>query len=242
MHRNLIIKAFEKMKAEQEKENGIPLSTTATAKLLSDFIYENQKFQFGERSLVDCYKSANDESEEEVMIRQPKVVEALCSYLGYDSFKSFKDANEGGTTIKEDFTEESKTLLTIIKENKTLSVITTVIISSIIIVVLLIHFSNNERWMVWQNDRYVEVNFDLEKYNFSQLKLYNEYRVDNLRKVSVDCNTEFFDANGEVKIWYGKNAKKELEYFTSYGLHPETGKTLKPITSYMINKYVCPEI
>ncbi|NDI98173.1 hypothetical protein GWA97_03705 [Flavobacterium sp. LaA7.5] len=232
------------MKAEQEKEHGIRLSDNATAKLLSDFIYESQKFQFGERSLIDCYKSAKNESEEEITIKQPKVVQALCLYLGYDSFKSFKDANEVRNAVKEDSPESSgsSNVLAIVKENKILSIISAVIISSIIIVVLLIYFSNKERWMVWQNDRYVEVSFDLEKYNLYQLKLYNEYRVDNLRKIPVDCNTKFFDANGEVKIWYGKNAKKELEFFTSYGLHPETGKTLKPITSYMINKYVCPKM
>jgi len=44
-----------------------------------------------------------------------------------------------------------------------------------------------------------------------------------------------------VKIWYGRNIKKELEFFTSLGLHPETGKTLDPITDYMIKKYACPK-
>jgi hypothetical protein len=57
----------------------------------------------------------------------------------------------------------------------------------------------------------------------------------------VSCETEFFDSNGEAKIWYGKNRKKELESFTAIGLHPETGKTLDPITVYMIRKYICKE-
>lgn len=95
-------------------------------------------------------------------------------------------------------------------------------------------------WMVWNQDHYVEVRFDLEKYNISQLKRCKTERLKNFRKIPVDCNTEFFDSSGKPKIWYGKNAKKTLEYFTSLGLHPETGKTLKPITKYMINKYVCP--
>ena len=33
--------------------------------------------------------------------------------------------------------------------------------------------------------------------------------------------------------------KVVLQYFTALGLHPETGKTLKPITQYMIDKYIC---
>ena len=29
------------------------------------------------------------------------------------------------------------------------------------------------------------------------------------------------------------------EFFTSFGYHPETGDPLKPITEYMIRKYIC---
>ena len=45
--------------------------------------------------------------------------------------------------------------------------------------------------------------------------------------------------DGSERLWYGKNKNKELEYFTAFGKHPETGKTLKPITKYMIAKYIC---
>ena len=50
----------------------------------------------------------------------------------------------------------------------------------------------------------------------------------------------FTSKKGDVKIWYGKNIVKELEYFSLLGVHPETGKTLKPITEYMIKKHICP--
>ncbi len=48
-----------------------------------------------------------------------------------------------------------------------------------------------------------------------------------------------FKEDDSVRIWYGKNREGELEYFSSQGLHPQTGKTLKPITRYMIEKYIC---
>jgi hypothetical protein len=57
--------------------------------------------------------------------------------------------------------------------------------------------------------------------------------------VTPNCEDEFFNEDGSVKLWYGKNKNKDLEYFTALGLHPETGKTLKPITQYMIDKYIC---
>ncbi len=95
--------------------------------------------------------------------------------------------------------------------------------------------------MVWEKSQYVEVKFDTKKYSLGQIKLYNEDRVKHFKKVDVDCNTEFFDSNEKVKIWYGKNKKKTLEYFSALGLHPETSKTLNPITPYMIRKYICEE-
>lgn len=65
---------------------------------------------------------------------------------------------------------------------------------------------------------------------------YNQELLDNFKKVEVNGNTEFF-RHGRPQIWYYKNGG-ELEYFTAPGLHPENGKTLKPITKYMIGKYV----
>ena len=120
------------------------------------------------------------------------------------------------------------------------------IIGAGVIVITLIIFSskqvlsNNMRWMVWDQDHYVEVKLDFDQYDIGQLKIYKQERIDHFKRILVDCNTAFFDNSGAPQIWYGKNAEKTLEFFTSYGLHPETGKTLKPITTYMIGKYVCP--
>ena len=38
--------------------------------------------------------------------------------------------------------------------------------------------------------------------------------------------------------WYYKNDQGEIEYYTSAGLHPVNGETLKAITEYIIEKYV----
>jgi hypothetical protein len=93
--------------------------------------------------------------------------------------------------------------------------------------------------MVWDENQYIEVKFDLDRYDVNQIKIYKDDRIDFFKKVITDCNTNFFSEDGTVQIWYGKNKNKELEYFTSFGLHPETGITLKPITQYMISKYIC---
>lgn len=42
--------------------------------------------------------------------------------------------------------------------------------------------------------------------------------------------------NALGKVWYDKSNKK-IEFFTHYGIHPENGKTLKPITAYILETY-----
>lgn len=98
---------------------------------------------------------------------------------------------------------------------------------------------NDTRWMIWQDDHYVEVAFNAENYNTNQLKLYKEDRFLHFREISVTCDTNFFSNDGGVKNWYGKSTDTALDYFTALGLHPETGKTLKPITQYMIDTHIC---
>lgn len=43
--------------------------------------------------------------------------------------------------------------------------------------------------------------------------------------------------NEKAIIWYSK-VGDSIEFFNTHGMHPETGRALRPITSYIINKYV----
>ncbi|HRA74534.1 MAG TPA: hypothetical protein PLB11_17115, partial [Flavobacterium sp.] len=61
-------------------------------------------------------------------------------------------------------------------------------------------------------------------------------RVINLKKIEVNEQTQFFK-NGKPLVWYCKY-KGKLTYFNSYGINPETGKPLKPMTQYMIDKHI----
>jgi hypothetical protein len=235
MHRLLIIKTFEKVISEEKKSTGIEPSVTSASKILSDYILETQRIPFGEKSLYNYYKASKKSENEDILIKQPKVVQAMSSYLGYDDYEDFKKAN-GFVSTKE---KTSKDFYTIKKKNVFLLVIGLLLL--VIIVLFSIYSLTKERWMVWDNNKYVEVEFNPKKYKLGQLKIYNENRIENFRKITVDCNTKFFDNSGKVKVWYGKNDNKQLEFFSTLGLHPETGKTLKPITGYMIDKYVCPK-
>ncbi|MEW4923939.1 hypothetical protein [Algibacter sp. 2305UL17-15] len=167
----------------------------------------------------------------------------ISEYLGYKNYEDFvsknnsKSIEENKATIdnQDEVLKGKNHLHRFLKNHKT-----TVIVSSLLVIGFLIYYSaNTPRWMVWNETNYMEVTFDTEKYNIGQLKLYNENRIKYFKKINADCDTDFFDSSGNVKIWYGKNNNKALEYFTDLGLHPETGKTLHPITEYMIQKYIC---
>ncbi len=116
-----------------------------------------------------------------------------------------------------------------------------IIICSIIIVGLLIWIpTKKQRWMVWQEDHYKKVPFNLKKYDISELKIHKAEWVKSFKQIVPGCGvTKFFKDDGSPNLWYGKSSEGKLEYFTHYGLHPETGKTLRPITDYMIGRHIC---
>ena len=94
--------------------------------------------------------------------------------------------------------------------------------------------------MIWVKNHYEAVEFDKVKYSAAVSPL-NQIVLDKFKKIAV-CDTTTFFKNGDVDnplVWYGKAPdNKEYEYFIPSRLHPETGKTLKPISTYIIMEYI----
>lgn len=222
MHRALLLAAFKKA----EKETGSTI-ISRLATHISGYILEESGEGFGERSLRDYYKAAKEDKDDRIELR-PFVVKALCAYLGYATFDEF-NANYGKEATGKN------------KIGFRLARVHWIAIAVIVVCFgLFIALSDDaQRVMIWAEDHYEEVPLDVETYPLTDLKLYNEDRIQTFKKVKVDCESQFFDENGLALMWYGKNGKGELEYFTSLARHPETGKTLKKITPYMIRKYIC---
>ncbi len=92
--------------------------------------------------------------------------------------------------------------------------------------------------MQWQKDHYEAVNCETKAVGF--LDLYSTMPLNknmlNFKKIKICDTTTFFKHNKPI-LWYCKNGK-QLEFFNGPGFNPENDKPLKPITQYMINKYL----
>ncbi|RAR47605.1 hypothetical protein [Flavobacterium lacus] len=94
--------------------------------------------------------------------------------------------------------------------------------------------------MQWQNDHYEVV----DCINSATSSSGNDIIALNkslltFRKVEVVDTTIFFSKQGKPLYWYCKvNGKPDFFNELGDGRHPETGKSLNPITHYIIDKYV----
>lgn len=242
MHKTLIQKAFKKAKKDLKEKGKNKPSFTNKAEAISDYIDSVCNYNIGERTLREYFNNAIDLNTENIDldIKQLEVVNGLCNYLGFETYQDFKDSLHETNSD-----EKTSPLLTTIKGNSiNIFIKNKKIIIAFGIIVCTFFIINkslkNQRWMIWKQDHYVEVQLDFKKYNNNQLKKYNQKLIDNFKKInSPDCNTECLTEDGKAKVWYWKKNNEEIEVFTTFGYHPETGKELKPITRHMIRKYIC---
>lgn len=92
--------------------------------------------------------------------------------------------------------------------------------------------------MQWQNDHYELVDCQSEiKTLFATAPIVPiDEDVKELNKLKV-CDTTTFFEGGKAIVWYCK-VNGEPEFFDDSGFHPITGKALRPVTDYIIAKYV----
>lgn len=237
MHNELILSAFKKATDSLENKGVISPSKSAAAELLSDYIDDQLGFRFGERRLRDYYNSALNG--DEVEIKQQAVRNGLSHYLGSNSFEEWLLETNKIVVKPEILIEQqegpSNFLIQFIGKYK----VPFLIALGGLISFISINSFHSEKWMMWEGSQFVQTNFDGHKMEKGQLVVLNPDRIDHFKRIDPNCDTKFFNADGSAQLWYGKNLKGELQYFTDLGRHPETGRTLKPITKYMIGKYIC---
>lgn len=93
--------------------------------------------------------------------------------------------------------------------------------------------------MQWQKDHYEPIDCQSEVnslYASAPIVPFDEDLVE-LNKLDV-CDTTTFYKGGKAIVWYCKMDSETIECFDDPGFHPITGKALRPITGYIIDKYV----
>ncbi|WP_420571940.1 hypothetical protein [Kordia sp.] len=231
MIKKLFLEAFKK--AEQHSgrktKNGI-------ATYLEQIFEEQLGFRVNRITFSRYYEQFIENKGNQAANPKTDLLNQTAKYLGFDNYEDFvkKSQIQQPTTITIDDNDNSTTI-SILKKYKYYMIVVFALITTYTGFEI-----TGQRWMVWNGTEYIKVDFDLDKYDFKQLKRYDEDLYKHFKKVTVDCDTtKFYKSDGSVNIWYGKNYKKELQYFTYHGLHPETGKSLKHITNYMIENHIC---
>ena len=123
----------------------------------------------------------------------------------------------------------------IIKRNKWIRIG----VVSFLVVLGWYYFPEKKECMQWTNDHYEIVDCDLKKEGFiptNAIEVLDPGLV-NLKKITICDTTTCFDKNGVAIIWYAKTTNG-VDFFNSHGMHPENNKPLKPVTRYILEKYV----
>lgn len=215
MSDQLLKDTFKKAGYESEKN-----SVNGKAEFISEYILENFKYSISSKSIIRYYKGES--------IPNQELKNCLCQFLGYDNYEKYLIWN---SSIKTEVIISDSEKSTKNSPKKIITIF--LILISLIGISAYVGFKNGEeKCMLWDNNRYVETSCLGEKF---EQKL-NIHLLHNFRKIKV-TNTSTFFRNGEVQVWYDKS-NNELEYFTAPGIHPTNGKTLKPITKYIIEKYI----
>ncbi|KAB1153710.1 hypothetical protein [Flavobacterium luteum] len=99
-------------------------------------------------------------------------------------------------------------------------------------------FFPDKECMQWNNDHYEEVVCEGSEIGFASINpiFDKDESLFQLKKIEVSDTTTFFK-NDQPIVWYSKRDGK-CEFFNAPGLHPESRKTLRPVSKYIIKKYV----
>lgn len=244
-------------------KNSLPRgSKSSISTYLSSFLEEQYGFERDERSYTRYYKKLIEENTDYNI--DDLALHYLSKYIGYNNFEDFCDRvnleNDDSKTFSLSFKEISEKLQQII-----ITVSPTVLLPDFIkknglgivemtFVLLLVSggvvFSSSKKaplgilslwgtpatekhYMYWDKDRFIAtdssyINPQTEVIPMDPTKFVYQKKI-------MRPDTLTFD-NAAHKVWYDKT-NNQVEFFTSFGKHPENGKTLKEATEHIIETY-----
>ena len=156
-----------------------------------------------------------------------ELCDLIASYIGYNNFLDFELENkkfEGPKRLS---------LLGRIKKSKGVKRLGLAMASGALLLSGVYYNETREECWVWDPYKYKKISCD----HADAILPKDIFNVEVLQKITVDKNTNFFK-EGKVLVWYSKLRNGDIQYFNGRGVHPITGKELKPITPYIVSKYV----
>ena len=220
----LIELLFEKAKNESKLTN-------KTA--LSKFLEAETNFQLKEKTLTRAYDRYINQNHNQPKLSQFNL-NHVASYLGYENFATFCEMNTEPPTK-----EINRSKSNDIKPKKTSTknwLLATGFFSTLGIGAFTYHHNTQPECMYWQETEFVKIDCQENLHPTIDILPYNEQTFLYLKRIEPTSETLFFKA-GKPQIWYLK-VDGEIEFYSSDGKHPINDKDLKPVTPYIVNKYV----
>lgn len=161
-------------------------------------------------------------------------------YLGYDSFgdfcqDNFPETEREPTKVEKDGRNpiefQKKKLLSFTKGIWGIGTLAVLGIGG----VTFSHF-NQAECMYWEKSRYEKIDCSEKIHPQTSVLPYDAQLFKYFFKIEPTDTTTYFKT-GKAVVWYAKT-EGEIEFFSTQGNHPKTGKQLKPITPYIVQKYV----
>lgn len=230
MLKELFSELFEKLKTESHNNSS---SKSGCFNYFESHILEEKyhKVNFvSARSLTNYYNKYVEGIANAAGEPNGELKDLIAHYLGYETFINFENSKTTSSS-QSSLPKDEK------KKSKTISiVIITAVFAAILggIYFLSPEVASEENCIIWKETHFEKASCRLK--NTIDNRFY-QLNIANFKKIEITGETIFFK-NGNPMVWYGKSAKGEMEYFNLRGVHPETLKELKPITPYMINKYI----
>lgn len=161
--------------------------------------------------------------------------------LGEEKEKEENEENEGDEGDEDEVIEDlpinnkepNKLSERFTKKLRSTIIATTIIFCLIATVIYFAFFKKD--CMQWKGEYYERVDC-VQEINSLDIKPFDEIQF-SLKKIKV-CDTTSFFKLGKPCVWYGKSVDGNYECFNIPSLHPETDKTLKPISQYIVDKYL----
>lgn len=227
---------FEKAKTESSSRSRSGLSKQIARKI------DRINYRTPERAFKRYIEGDLEEVEP-----QEESIKLFCNYLGFKDYEEYVVKNKDLDTIIKG--KIIRTASTQTNPNRYIKIVVGIGVTIILVIFVnaLIkktdtRINDSNTCMAWVNDHYEKISCDLNLHPKSGTKIepLDSKMLTNFRKVEVDRGYRFFINQDPKKplIWYYKNDKGKMEYYTDPGVHPITGETLKKITKNIIEKYV----